>query len=59
MGFDVFVTSDCGAVEDVFNKHHYVATGAEASAVSMKNGEDLSRLPKGFYIVGGRKIVKR
>lgn len=41
-GFDGFVTSDCGAVEDVFNKHHYVATGAEASAVSMKNGEDLN-----------------
>lgn len=41
-GFDGFVTSDCGAVEDVFNKHHYVATGAEASAVSLKNGEDLN-----------------
>ncbi|MCH5245111.1 MAG: glycoside hydrolase family 3 C-terminal domain-containing protein [Muribaculaceae bacterium] len=41
-GFDGFVTSDCGAVEDVFNKHNYVATGAEASAVSMKNGEDLN-----------------
>ena len=41
-GFDGFVTSDCGAVEDVFNKHHYVSTGAEASAVSMTNGEDLN-----------------
>lgn len=41
-GFDGFVTSDCGAVEDLFNKHKYVATGAEASAVSMKNGEDLN-----------------
>ncbi len=41
-GFNGFVTSDCGAVEDVYNKHHYVATGAEASAVSMKNGEDLN-----------------
>ncbi len=41
-GFDGFVTSDCGAVEDVFNKHKYVATGADASAVSMKNGEDLN-----------------
>ena len=41
-GFDGFVTSDCGAVEDVFNKHHYVAGGAEASAVSMVNGEDLN-----------------
>lgn len=41
-GFDGFVTSDCGAVDDVFNKHHYVGSGAEASAVSMKNGEDLN-----------------
>lgn len=43
-GFNGFVTSDCGAVDDVFqsNRHHYVNTGAEASAVSMKNGEDLN-----------------
>lgn len=41
-GFDGFVTSDCGAVEDVYMRHKYVATGEEASAVSMKNGEDLN-----------------
>ena len=43
-GFNGFVTSDCGAVDDVFqsNRHHYVSTGEEASAVSMKNGEDLN-----------------
>ncbi len=43
-GFDGFVTSDCGAVDDVYqsNRHHYVNTGAEASAVSIKNGEDLN-----------------
>ncbi|MBD5344129.1 MAG: carbohydrate-binding protein [Bacteroides sp.] len=41
-GFDGFVTSDCGAVEYVYTRHKYVATGAEASAVSMKNGEDLN-----------------
>lgn len=43
-GFDGFVTSDCGAVDDVFksDRHHYVNTGADASAVSMKNGEDLN-----------------
>ena len=43
-GFNGFVTSDCGAVDDVFqwNRHHYVNTAAEASAVSMKNGEDLN-----------------
>ncbi len=43
-GFDGFVTSDCGAVDDVWqaNRHHYVSTGAEAVAVSLKNGEDLN-----------------
>ncbi len=43
-GFTGFVTSDCGAVDDVYqsNRHHYVNTAAEASAVSMKNGEDLN-----------------
>ena len=41
-GFDGFVTSDCGAVDDIFNKHHYKTTGAEASAVSIVNGEDLN-----------------
>ncbi len=41
-GFDGFVTSDCGAVDDVFSRHKYVATGPEASAVSMINGEDLN-----------------
>jgi beta-glucosidase len=43
-GFNGFVTSDCGAVDDVYqsNRHHYVNTAAEASAVSMVNGEDLN-----------------
>ncbi|MDE7135350.1 MAG: glycoside hydrolase family 3 C-terminal domain-containing protein, partial [Muribaculaceae bacterium] len=41
-GFTGFVTSDCGAVDDVFMRHKYVATGEEACAVSIKNGEDLN-----------------
>lgn len=41
-GFDGFVTSDCGAVEDIYTKHNYKNTGAEASAVSIVNGEDLN-----------------
>lgn len=41
-GFNGFVTSDCGAVEDIYTRHNYVSTGEEASAVSMKNGEDLN-----------------
>ena len=43
-GFNGFVTSDCGAVDDVYqsNRHHYVNTAAEASGISMRNGEDLN-----------------
>ncbi len=41
-GFDGFVTSDCGAVDDVYSGHNYVDTPAEASAISMINGEDLN-----------------
>lgn len=43
-GFDGFVTSDCGAVDDVYQsgRHHYVATAEEACAVSIQNGEDLN-----------------
>lgn len=43
-GFNGFVTSDCGAVDDVYqsNRHRYVSTAEEACAVSIKNGEDLN-----------------
>ncbi|TCD62590.1 hypothetical protein EIP91_006664 [Steccherinum ochraceum] len=42
-GFDEtrWVTSDCDAVGNVFTDHHYVATGAEASAVTLKAGTDI------------------
>ena len=41
-GFSGFVTSDCGAVDDVYENHKYVQTAAAASGVSMVNGEDLN-----------------
>lgn len=41
-GFNGFVTSDCGAIDDIYQKHHYVATAAEASASAIINGEDLN-----------------
>lgn len=43
-GFNGFVVSDCDALDDIWmsNKHGYVTTGEEASALSMKNGEDLN-----------------
>lgn len=43
-GFNGYVVSDCDAVDDVWmsNRHHYVNTGAEASAACLKAGMDLN-----------------
>ena len=41
-GFDGFVTSDCGAIDNIYQRHHYVSTAAEASGISLRNGEDLN-----------------
>ena len=37
--FDGYVTSDSGAVKDIYNNHKYVATPEEASCVAIKDGE--------------------
>ena len=39
-GFNGYVVSDCGAVIDIFQGHHYKPTQPEASAVSLKRGMD-------------------
>ncbi|MGO8759393.1 MAG: glycoside hydrolase family 3 C-terminal domain-containing protein [Terracidiphilus sp.] len=39
-GFEGYVVSDCGAVRNIFDGHHYEPTQAEASAVSLKRGMD-------------------
>jgi beta-glucosidase len=39
-GFDGYVVSDCDAIADIQRGHHYVATYAEAAAVSLKHGVD-------------------
>jgi beta-glucosidase len=41
-GFQGFVVSDCGAIGDVFQGHHYRPDMAQAAAVSVKAGTDLS-----------------
>jgi beta-glucosidase len=38
--FKGYVVSDCEAVRNIFNGHHYKASQAEASAVSLKLGMD-------------------
>jgi len=39
-GFRGYVVSDCGAVRDIFDGHHYRPTQAEASAISLERGMD-------------------
>ena len=38
--FQGYVVSDCGAVIDIFAHHHFRATQAEASGISLKRGMD-------------------
>jgi beta-glucosidase len=39
-GFQGYVVSDCSAVEDIFQGHHYRPTQAQASAISLERGMD-------------------
>jgi beta-glucosidase len=39
-GFKGYVVSDCGAVIDIFNGHHYRPAQAQASAISLTRGMD-------------------
>ena len=41
-GFDGYVTSDCGAVADVFQNHKLVKTPEEAAALAANNGLNLN-----------------
>lgn len=41
-GFTGFVTSDCGAIDNIYQNHKYVSTAAEASGIAIRNGEDLN-----------------
>jgi beta-glucosidase len=38
--FDGYVVSDCDAIVDIFNGHHFTKSMAEAAAVSLKKGMD-------------------
>ena len=40
-GFEGYVVSDCGAIDDIWSNHMLVKTGAEAAALAVKTGCDL------------------
>jgi beta-glucosidase len=39
-GFNGYVVSDCGAVTDIFDGHHFKPTQAQSSAISLRRGMD-------------------
>ncbi|MBN1132043.1 MAG: glycoside hydrolase family 3 C-terminal domain-containing protein [Bacteroidales bacterium] len=41
-GFQGYVVSDCDAIYNVWNNHHYVKNAASASAISVISGTDLN-----------------
>ena len=41
-GFRGYVTSDCDAISDIYNPHHYAATPALAAAMAIRAGCDLN-----------------
>ncbi len=49
-GFTGYVVSDCGAIDDVSNGHHYRGTNVEAVAASVKAGTDLACVFKNEYL---------
>jgi beta-glucosidase len=40
-GFNGYVVSDCGAIDDIYRRHHFLKTAEEASALAVKKGTDL------------------
>ncbi|HDQ44973.1 MAG TPA: glycoside hydrolase family 3 protein [bacterium] len=40
-GFEGYIVSDCGAIDDIYRHHRIVGDAAEASALSVKSGTDL------------------
>ncbi|HEX4265129.1 MAG TPA: glycoside hydrolase family 3 C-terminal domain-containing protein [Verrucomicrobiae bacterium] len=40
-GFDGYIVSDCGAINDIHANHHFVATPEEAAAAAVKAGCDI------------------
>jgi beta-glucosidase len=40
-GFDGYIVSDCGAINDIHAHHHFVATPEEAAAAAVKAGCDI------------------
>ena len=51
-GFQGYVVSDCAAVRDIFEGHHYRPTQAQASAISLIRGMDNECITSGDDVKG-------
>lgn len=59
-GFQGYVVSDCDAIGDIYQTHHYAETGVEASALAINAGSDLNcgkTLPKFLMPAVENKLV--
>jgi beta-glucosidase len=41
-GFQGYITSDCGAIGDIYQGHHYASSALNAAALSLKRGVNLN-----------------
>lgn len=55
-GFEGYVVSDCGAIDDIYLAHKHVATQAEAAALAVKRGCDLNC--EDAYLALGEAVKK-
>ncbi len=54
-GFKGYMTSDCGAIRDIYSGHHFTDSLAAAAAVSLKHGVDTDCADFGEGPVAGAK----
>ena len=55
-GFDGFVTSDCGAVDDITRGHHFTRTNVEGAAAALRAGTDTACAFRDEYLDLGKAV---
>jgi beta-glucosidase len=58
-GFDGYVVSDCGSIDDIFGGHKIVKTAEEAAALAVKEGCDLEcgTIYKSLKVAVDKKLI--
>ena len=55
-GFEGHVVSDCGAIRDIYQHHHYAEDGPHAAAEALKNGCDVFCDCADGYVIGALQL---